>query len=134
MILGAILFDHEPHVPPGIAMTKEPNQWVSEFQGAITVCDRDGTILEMNDKAVEIFERYGGADLIGKSLMDCHPPAAQEKIRELLASGKTNAYTIEKNGVKKLIYQAPWFLDGKRAGLVELSLEIPEEMPHFMRK
>ncbi len=114
-------------------MTKKPHQWVNEFQGAITVCDRDGTILEMNDKAAKTFERYGGADLIGKSLMDCHPPAAQEKIRELLASGKTNVYTIEKNGVKKLIYQAPWCIGGKHMGLVELSLEIPEEMPHFKR-
>jgi transcriptional regulator with PAS, ATPase and Fis domain len=112
---------------------KKPHQWVNEFQGAITVCDMDGTIIEMNERSKETFAKYGGADLIGKSLMDCHPPAAQEKIRELLASGKTNAYTIEKNGVKKLIYQTPWYKDGKRAGLVELSLEIPEEMPHFKR-
>jgi hypothetical protein len=42
-------------------------------------------------------------------------------------------YTIEKNGVRKLIFQAPWFQDGKYAGLVELALEIPAEMPHFVR-
>ncbi len=44
-----------------------------------------------------------------------------------------NVYTIEKKGKKKLIYQAPWFLDGAFGGLVELSLEIPFEMPHFIR-
>jgi len=42
-------------------------------------------------------------------------------------------YTIQKSGVKKLIYQAPWFQEGKYAGFVELSLPIPETMPHFDR-
>jgi len=93
----------------------------------------DGTILEMNDKSVNTFSKYGGQALVGKSLMDCHPPAAREKIREMLDSGSTNAYTIEKNGVRKLIYQAPWYSEGKRMGLVEISLEIPEKIPHFKR-
>jgi hypothetical protein len=46
---------------------------------------------------------------------------------------RTNVYTIEKNGAKKLIYQAPWFRDGEYRGFIELSLEIPFEMPHFVR-
>ena len=46
---------------------------------------------------------------------------------------KPNVYTIEKNGIKKLIYQSPWFENGEMKGLVELSLEIPFEMPHFIR-
>jgi hypothetical protein len=36
--------------------------------------------------------------------------------------------------VKKLIYQTPWMKDGAFAGLVEISLEIPFEMPHYLRK
>ena len=51
----------------------------------------------------------------------------------LLASQQPNAYTIEKSGVKKLIYQAPWFKGGEFQGLVELSLPIPFDMPHFVR-
>ena len=43
-------------------------------------------------------------------------------------------YDVFKNGVKKLIYQTPWMKDGKPAGLVEISLEIPFDMPHFVRK
>ena len=46
----------------------------------------------------------------------------------------TYAYTIEKNGVKKLIYQIPWYENGEFMGLVEFSLEIPFEMPHYIRK
>jgi len=44
-----------------------------------------------------------------------------------------NIYTVEKDGIKKLIYQSPWFNDGQYAGFVELSLEVPFEMPHFVR-
>jgi hypothetical protein len=51
----------------------------------------------------------------------------------MLAARRKNVYTIEKRGVKKLIYQVPWTRDGIYAGFVELSLEIPFEMPHFVR-
>ena len=44
-----------------------------------------------------------------------------------------NVYTIEKHGIKKLIYQAPWYRDGEFAGLVELAIELPAELPHFVR-
>jgi len=53
---------------------------------------------------------------------------------DMLANPRRNSYTIEKNGVKKIIYQSPWFQDGQYKGFVELSLEIPMEMPHFVRK
>jgi len=33
-----------------------------------------------------------------------------------------------------VIYQAPWFEAGVCAGLVELSLEVPVNMPHFVRQ
>lgn len=108
--------------------------WTSDFPGAITVCDRAGTILSMNRKATEVFAKEGGAALIGKSLLDCHPEPARSKVRALLAGASANAYTIEKAGKKKLIYQCPWYQDGAAAGLVELSLEIPADMPHFVRQ
>jgi len=33
------------------------HSWVQEFPGAITVCDRDGIILEMNDKSAKILRK-----------------------------------------------------------------------------
>ena len=107
--------------------------WVDEFPGAVTVCDDRGTILAMNEKAAQVFEEDGGRYLIGTSVLDCHPEPARSRVAALLESRQTNAYTIEKKGVKKMIYQAPWYADGRFAGLVELSLEIPFEMPHFVR-
>ncbi len=107
--------------------------WIKEFPGAITVCDADGVILEMNDKAVETFRQDGGADLIGRNLFDCHPEPARSKLRDLMKSRKVNCYTIEKNGVKKLIYQTPWYKDGEYCGFIEIALVIPFQMPHFVR-
>ena len=107
--------------------------WVAEFPGAVTVCDRDGVILEMNERSKTVFAEDGGAALLGTNVLDCHPEPARTMLRDMLAAGRANVYTIEKRGVKKLIYQAPWTRDGVYAGFVELALEIPFELPHFVR-
>src|ERR1700690_4673688 len=107
--------------------------WIKEFPAAVTVCDREGNIIEMNDKAAKTFEKDGGHNLIGKNMLDCHPELARTKTERLLAAKEKNVYTIEKNGIKKLIFQSPWFKDGKYSGSVEVSLEIPFELPHFVR-
>jgi transcriptional regulator with PAS, ATPase and Fis domain len=109
------------------------HDWIKEFPGSVTVCDAKGVILEMNDKAAKTFEKDGGYALIGKNMLDCHPEPARTKTERLLVEKEKNVYTIEKNGIKKLIFQSPWFKDGKYAGFVELSLEIPFEIPHFIR-
>jgi transcriptional regulator with PAS, ATPase and Fis domain len=107
--------------------------WISECPAAITVCDAEGTIVAMNDKSAAVFANDGGRELIGQSVFDCHSEASRIKLHELLETGEINVYTIEKNGVKKLIYQFPWREAGKVAGLVEFSMEIPFDMPHFIR-
>jgi PAS domain-containing protein len=100
----------------------DENAWVKEFPAAVTVCDAEGRILEMNERAAASFEKDGGAGLIGTNVLDCHPEPS-----------RTNVYTIEKKGAKKLIYQSPWYAGGVYAGFVELSFEIPWDMPHFNR-
>jgi len=112
-------------------MTK--GAWLEEFPGAITVCDTRGIILEMNARAAQVFREQGGKGLIGSNLLDCHPEPSRTKTQRLLATGERNVYTIEKGGARKLVYQAPWYAEGAFAGLVELSLELPESMPHFVR-
>src|ERR1700690_2754908 len=107
--------------------------WIKEFPGAITVCDADGIILEMNDKAAMTFEKDGGVNLVGKNMLDCHPEPARGKAERLLAAPGKKLFSIEKNGIKKLIFQSPWYKDGKYSGFVEVSLEIPFELPHFIR-
>ncbi|MCX6083162.1 MAG: diguanylate cyclase [Chloroflexi bacterium] len=109
------------------------HEWIHEFPAAITVCDPDGIILEMNEKAAKTFEMDGGYALIGLNMLECHPEPARSKTARLLAAKERNVYTIQKNGIQKMIYQSPWFQRGLYAGFVEISLEIPSEIPHFVR-
>ena len=107
--------------------------WSNNFNAAITICDKTGTIVEMNKKAIKTFESDGGEKLLGTNIFDCHSEPSKTILKELIQNKKTNVYTIEKNGVKKLIYQSPIFENGEYNGIVELSLEIPFDMPHFKR-
>ncbi|MBK7175543.1 MAG: PAS sensor protein [Bacteroidales bacterium] len=108
--------------------------WAREFPYAITVCDTEAIILYMNDQSRQTFKDSGGDNLIGKSLFDCHSKASKEIIQELLQTGRSNIYTIEKLGRKKLICQSPWYHQGNISGLVEISILLPENMPHFIRQ
>ena len=51
----------------------------------------------------------------------------------MLETGEANAYTITKHGQRKMIYQTPWRRDGRVAGLIEISMVIPSDMPHYDR-
>jgi len=108
-------------------------EWVDGFPGAVTVCDRTGIVVEMNDKAAQGYAEQGGRALLGTNMLDCHPEPSRTRLQVLLENGQSNIYTIEKRGVKKLVFQAPWYHDGIRAGMVELVLELPAGMPHFVR-
>jgi PAS domain S-box-containing protein len=105
----------------------------SSLPAAMTVCDLEGILIEMNAAAEALFAKDGGRALIGKNLFDCHNPESQEIIRSLMQDRKSNVYSIEKHGKKRLIYQAPWFRDGECAGLVEISFEIPPAIQNFIR-
>lgn len=108
--------------------------WANELPFmAITISDKEGKIIDMNDRSAMTFEKSGGRELIGKNLMDCHPQRAKDMIEEMMKSPKTNAYTIDKQGLRKLIYQTPWYENGEFAGLVEFSIVIPKDMPHYDR-
>ncbi len=107
-------------------------QWAESLNCAITVCDENCKIIFMNRKSRETFCKHG--DLIGNNLLECHSPRSCEIIHRLLSDGGTNSYTIEKNGLFKMIYQTAWRkADGSVGGLVEISMVIPENMPHYKR-
>jgi transcriptional regulator with PAS, ATPase and Fis domain len=109
------------------------HSWIKSFPAAITVCDTNGIILEMNDKAIDSFKKDGGEKLIGTSLLNCHSEPARSQLEEMLGTQRQNFYTIEKQGIKKLIYQTPWYENGRYSGFVEMSLPLPFVMPHFIR-
>lgn len=114
-------------------MNKNDISWIHSAPFAATVCDTKGTVLYMNEHARTVFTAEGGERLIGTNLLDCHPEPARTKLRGMLENGEANIYTIEKRGIRKLIYQVPWREGDHYRGFIELSMEIPMDMPHFVR-
>jgi len=110
------------------------NIWSEEFEGSITICDRDGVITYMNDASQKQFMKYGGGDLKGTNLLDCHPEPSRSKLVEMLKTPTTNTYTTEKAGIKKIIHQSPLYENGIFSGLIEISFELPQPLPHFIRE
>jgi PAS domain-containing protein len=107
--------------------------WIEGLPVAVTVTSADGTIVEMNERAREAFSADGGGALVGRSVFDCHPEPARAKTNALYASRQPNHYTIRKNGQRKIIHQLPWFEGEAFAGFVEISIAIPDDLPHFDR-
>ncbi len=105
--------------------------WADDTNCAITVTDAQGVIIYMNDRSREVNARFG--DALGHNLSEFHGERAMSIINRLLTEGSTNVYTISKNGVRKMIYQSAWFTEGKVAGLIEISMPIPVDMPHYER-
>lgn len=108
--------------------------YFNDLPVSVTVCDAEGNIVFMNKRAESSFAGSGGSSLKGSNIFGCHNENSAEIIRKLIKNNETNTYTIEKNKVKKLIHQCLWYDSGKVAGLVEFSFEIPEKLPHFIRK
>lgn len=108
--------------------------WCENFNGAVTVCSPEGIIIYMNRKACQLWTKDGGQELLGKNLLACHPLPAREMLEEMLQKQSSNCYTVEKNGVKKLIYQTPVYGENQQyAGFMEISFELPDNMAHFIR-
>ena len=107
------------------------------FEGAdvaVTICAKDGTILDMNAKSKKTFLKPGMPEIIGQNVLDCHPEPARSLLADMLENPRTNVYTVEKEGVKKLIFQTPWYDDGEYAGFMELSMVLPDVIPNKVRK
>ena len=69
---------------------------------AVVLCDLEHTIIYMNPAAGKRYAGYGGMALVGKSLLDCHPPQANEMIGKVVAwfkeSQKHNLIYTHYNG------------------------------------
>jgi PAS domain S-box-containing protein len=112
-----------------ISMPPTTFDWIEHYPAAISVCDTQGTIIAINRPAMDLFGKYGGENLIGASLFDCHPEPANAIIRRLLRDHAANTYFTEKNGIRKLVHQTPWYHEGKFAGLTETIIPLPAEVP-----
>lgn len=109
------------------------DKWTDRAAIAITVTDANGIITEMNPASIVTFASDGGAALIGSDVLDCHPEPSRTQLASMYQAHQPNHYTIQKNGRRKIIHQIPLFKEGVFGGYVEISIPIPDNLPHFNR-
>ena len=51
---------------------------------AVVICNLEHDIVYMNPAAAERYKKHGGYELMGKSLLNCHNPASNEKIKQVV--------------------------------------------------
>ena len=76
---------------------------------AVVICDLEHTIIYMNPTAEKRYQRWGGKELLGKSLLNCHNEKSKEMIIRVLEwfkkSGKNNfVYTSYNEKENKDVY------------------------------
>lgn len=103
----------------------EAKEWAEDMDVQVTVCDRKGIIVYMNQAAILGFHKWGGEELIGKSLLDCHNPKSVGMIKEMLNHPFSNTYGISKPNEKRMIHQFPWMEGGEHKGVIEISFDLP---------
>ena len=92
---------------------------------AVVLCDLSHTIIYMNPAAGERYAKNGGMALVGKSLLDCHSPHANEMIKKVAAwfgESRTHnlIYTFRNEKENKDVYMvALRDEDGKLIGYYE---------------
>jgi hypothetical protein len=85
--------------------------WLKEFSAAVTVCDPDGIVLEMNDKAAKTFESDGGYGLVGANLKPSAAPSSRANSRFLVptappcaASSRTGSISCSTSSIPNPVF------------------------------
>lgn len=104
------------------------------FPAEIIVCDPNGTILEMSDTAIRLYQKEGGAAMIGKDIFKHHKEPFRSQVQRIVNRRKPFIYTVEQAGKNKLINISPWYLSGgDYAGFVLFVLDLPARMAHLVK-
>lgn len=82
---------------------------IDQDRAAVVICNLKHEIVYMNPAAMENYSKWGGAGLVGKSLLNCHNPASKEAIEKVIAwfaeSEKNNMiYTSHNEKQNKDVY------------------------------
>ena len=109
------------------------SEWVATYPAEIMVCDQDGTILEMSDVSIQIYEKEGGAEMIGRNVFAHHLEPAKSQMMNVVKQKRHVIYTAEKGGLKKLVSVAPWYKEGEYAGFALIVLDLPKKIPNILK-
>lgn len=109
------------------------SEWIATYPAEIMVCDQDGTILEMSDVSIQIYEKEGGAEMIGRNVFAHHLEPAKSHMMNVVKQKRHVIYTAEKGGLKKLVSVAPWYREGEYAGFALIVLDLPKKIPNILK-
>ncbi len=94
-------------------------------RAAVVICDLEHTIIYMNPTAIRRYDRWGGAALLGKSLLACHNEKSCEMIKKVVDWFRADAahnlvYTSHNEKENKDVYMVALRNDsGKLIGYYE---------------
>lgn len=57
---------------------------LDQDRSAIVICNLQHEIIYMNAAAVKNYEKFGGEQLMGKNLLNCHNPKSRERIKQVV--------------------------------------------------
>ena len=57
---------------------------VDQDRCAVVICNLNHEIIYMNPAACENYSKWGGAELLGKNLLECHNSRSQEMIHKVV--------------------------------------------------
>lgn len=57
---------------------------LEQDRAAVVICDLNHVIVYMNPAAYKNYEKWGGKELLGKCLLDCHNPESNENILKVV--------------------------------------------------
>ena len=82
---------------------------LEEDHCAVIICNLKHEILYMNPAAKERYVKWGGAELLGKSLLACHNEVSREKIQKVVdwfqeSASHNRIYTFHNEKEKKDVY------------------------------
>ncbi len=82
---------------------------IDEDKASVVICNLEHTIIYMNPASQEHYAKYGGKNLLGKNLLNCHNPRSCEMIERVLdwfKKDKSNnrAFTYHSERENKDVY------------------------------
>ncbi|MBR7020370.1 MAG: PAS domain-containing protein [Lachnospiraceae bacterium] len=78
-------------------------------RAAVVICDPEHVIIYMNPTAIRRYDKWGGAALLGRSLLDCHNEKSREMIIKVVDwfradAGHNIVYTFHNEKENKDVY------------------------------
>lgn len=102
-----------------------PIEMLNHLHAVIVMVDADMKISWINEVGARNYERFGGQDIIGTSLLDCHQPENHARIQAMFEDFRTQklpGLAMERllEDRRKHIAYLPSYEDGKFSGCLEI--------------